>query len=111
MKAESDAEEIQREVEIMVEIRTKEAQKEDDSPIHFHIWDLMFLRSWVNGTPMGRLFSMESSWKDPRGFITIEPCLEARDRIYSDTQLVSSIQLPRWHWALFKIRAVTAALL
>lgn len=76
MKLEDD--EIHREVESLVEIRTKEGQMEEDSPIHFHIWDRMFLRSWANFVSRVRRFSMVESCNDPRGCITIQPLLMLR---------------------------------
>jgi hypothetical protein len=100
-----DEGEIQREVQVMGEVRSKEGQKEDDSPIHFHIWDVMFLRSWADGLCGGNMFSLDDSWVDPRGFVTIPACSDARDCLLSDTQLSLSVQLPRWRWSLFKIRS------
>jgi len=105
MTEELDDDEILGEAVSSAEIRTKEGQKEDDSPIHFHIWDLMFLRSWATIFPGGERFSLVDTWNDPRKCITIHPCSNAEDRLYSDTQLSCPVQLPRWRWSLFKIRA------
>ena len=64
------------EVQVIVEIRSKEGHKEDDSPTHFHICDTMFLRSGADGLCRGNVFSLDNSWVD-----TIPPCSDARERL------------------------------
>ena len=78
-------------------------EKDDDSPIHFHIWDEMFLVSRAH--VLGEGESLASRWKDPISVVATPPCQDPRDCRLSDTQTLSGYRLPRWRWALTKLRA------
>ena len=92
---------VKREVERMENERT-EWNKDDDSPIHFHIWDEMFLRSWKNSC---KERVIGDDWIRPTDQVDILPCKDPRDGKFSDTQLKMKMSLPRWRWALMKLRA------
>lgn len=102
---------VKREVEKMEEDRS-EWNKDDDSPIHFYIWDEMFLRSFAEisgGMNMqrqgGRCRTLEEWWNRPSELVKIPPCGDSRDCNFSDAQVKVEMTLPRWRWALMKIRA------
>ena len=85
-------------------VSSKEGQKEDDSPVHVHLWDGNFLRL---GYKEGALdtHAVRGVKVDPREVLRVLPAGDLRDCALSDTQLMSEMQLPRWRWSLFKIRA------
>ncbi len=92
---------VEREVAQM-DIERTEWNKDDDSPIHFHIWDEMFLRSWKK--PQEER-SVGEKWNGASDQVDILPCKDPRDCNFSDAQLTVKMSLPRWRWALMKIRA------
>ncbi len=78
-------------------------KKDDDSPIHFRIWDEMFLVS--RAAMLGEGDSLQTRWKDPSTMVSTPSCDDPRDCMLSDTQTLTGYNLPRWRWALTKIRA------
>ncbi len=50
-------------------------------------------------------FRLDDVWNQPRQLIEVQSVSDERDLAFSDSQLVANLQLPKWRWALFKIRA------
>jgi hypothetical protein len=86
----------------------QEGQKADAAPVHTLLWDSMFLRSgYVERKKTGHLTlkKLEELWVNPTEMVIVKPTEDVRDAKFSDTQLECELVLPRWRWALFKIRA------
>ena len=97
----------QRELDAAANLVKQEGQKADAAPVHTLLWDSMFLRGGCvmrKETGHLALMQLDELWVNPIEMVVVKPAEDVRDAKFSDTQLECELVLPRWRWAMFKIR-------